>query len=321
MKKPDTTIMFCHYGDSPYLLHVLKTVRLTNPKSRIILLGDEKNKHVAKEAKIEHYFFSEYSSSEEIVLFDKVYKHVAGKEHGREFWTNFVFKRWFHIHDFIKKNGISKFWHFDSDNLILTNLAKHESKFAAYDCTEQCNGICMNGLINSFEVVDGYIKKINELFQNEKYLNNQLEEFQIHTDWAFTEMRAYETFKKEMKIKSIELNTIINNETFDHCICLHDGFETYDRPVNSYNIKKLFINKSNTIFCYHTEKKTYIKMNSLNLSWVPYHFFESIFIIAKTAKKKAQENDTNKIKELDIFTPITTKTFWDRVRSFLKNQL
>ena len=56
-KKP---IIFCHYGNSPYLYYTLKQVKLTNPQNRIILLGDQDNKKVANKAKIEHYCFKDY---------------------------------------------------------------------------------------------------------------------------------------------------------------------------------------------------------------------------------------------------------------------
>ncbi|WP_298343644.1 hypothetical protein [uncultured Algibacter sp.] len=279
IKKP---IIFCHYGNSPYLYYTLKQVKLTNPQNRIILLGDEKNEIVAKKAKVEHHCFQNYDESDEIKVFDQVYKHVAGVKHKKEFWTNFVFKRWFYVHNFIKKNNINAFWHFDSDNMILSDLNNQEHKFKDFDCTEQCNGICMNGYISSFQVVNGYVNKINALFKDEAYLNEQKKDFIKNADFAFTEMRAYKAYREQENINSIRLNKIIGNESFDDCICMEHGYETYDSVLNNQYLKKIYFDANGNFYCYHIESSTYIKMNSLNLSWVPTSLFK---LVHKTYKK------------------------------------
>lgn len=276
MENSGKPIIFCHYGDSSYLKYSLKQVKLANPENRIILLGDEKNRAVAERAKVEHYFFENYNDSIEYQTFEGVYQHVAGIEHGREYWTKFVFKRWFHIHNFISKEKINSFWHFDSDNMILSNLNEQEYKFRNYDCTEQCNGICINGYISSFEVVDGYVKKINALFRNEDYLNEQRADFIQNPLYAFTEMRAYVTYREQEKINSIRLNTIINNESFDDCICQEQGYELYEYAINGRHLKKIYIDTKEDFYCYHIDSSKYIKMNSLNLSWVPDDLFKLI---------------------------------------------
>src|SRR5690606_6504464 len=108
-----------------------------------------------------------------------------------------------------------------------------------------CNGICMNGYISNFEVVNGYIAKINELFSKEEYLTKVREEIG-ENGWAFTEMKAYSTYKEECQIKSIPLNTIIDNETFDECLCQSDDMETV---FNNTYINRIFeILKLNTLF-------------------------------------------------------------------------
>ena len=66
-------------------------------------------------------------------------------EHGRHEWTRFVFRRWFLMHNYLRANGVRRFWNFDSDTLILTRLSAQEHKFATVGATEQCSGICMNG--------------------------------------------------------------------------------------------------------------------------------------------------------------------------------
>ncbi len=314
-KKP---IIFCHYGNSPYLYYTLKQVKLTNPQNRIILLGDEKNAIVAKKAKVEHHRFQDYDASDEITVFDKVYKHIAGVKHKKEFWTKFVFKRWFYIHNFINKNSIDAFWHFDSDNMILSDLNKQEEKFKDFHCTEQCNGICMNGYISSSKVVHGYVNKINELFTDEAYLNEQKKDFIKHPDYAFTEMRAYKAYRDQEGIKSIRLNKIIDNESFDDCICLDHGYETYESILNNQYLKKIYFDTNGNFYCYHLETSKYVKMNSLNLSWVPINLFK---LVHKTYKKNhnTQKDVSNAdLILLDVFQRNSIKA---RVLRFIPESL
>lgn len=276
MGKSKKVIIFCHYGDSDYLKYTLRQCKLTNPENRIVLLGDEKNRIITERTGTEHYLFEDYNDSVEIQRFEKVYQHVAGKKHGREYWTKFVFKRWFYIHEFIKREKINAFWHFDSDNMILSDLNQQEYKFQNFDCTEQCNGICMNGYISSFAVVDGYVKKINELFENQRYLDEQKEDFIKHPNYAFTEMRAYKAYKEQEEINSIRLNKIIDNETFDDCICQKHGYDTYEFTINGQYLKKIYLDANGHFYCYHINFSAFIKMNSLNLSWVPTNLFKLI---------------------------------------------
>lgn len=266
-------IIFCHYGVSDYLIYTLRQARFTNPNCRIILLGDIENRVLALEAKVEHFIFEQYAGSSELIEFEKVYRHIAGERHGKALWTKFVFKRWFYVHSFIKNENIEAFWHFDSDNMILTDLSLQESKFKSYDCTEQCGGICINGFISSFKTIDGYVKKINELFKNEEYLHRQLQDFKLQPTYAFTEMRAYKTYRLEEAIKSIRLNSIIDDETFDDCICHDDGYDVYDYAINNRILKKIYIDDQKVFYFYHIGTSTFVRVNSLNLSWVPLKLF------------------------------------------------
>ncbi|MCG2721195.1 MAG: hypothetical protein L6290_04145, partial [Thermodesulfovibrionales bacterium] len=251
-------IIFIHKGDSNYLEYTLSCAKAFNPHLEIFLLGDDSNKHY-RNLGIVHVPYNEYEG-EESRLFESVFQCIAGKEHPREkWWVHFVFKRWFHIYYFLKARDIKRFWTFDSDTLILTDLGKQAWKFKAYDCTEQCNGICMNGFVGHAEIVKRYIDTINELFQNKAYLSQQREDFRINTDYAFTEMRAYSVFKEKNHIKTIRLNTIIEGETFDDII-----IQQHDMEYEQGSKKLYFIN--NCIFFNHLPTNKLIKVNALNMS-------------------------------------------------------
>lgn len=302
-----SNIIFIHYGNSDYLQYTLTAARFFNPNERIILLGDKENVNICKQVEVEHYYFEDFNNGEELAQFDKVYTFIAGTKHGRKAWTNFVFKRWFYIYNFIVSQSINSFWTFDSDNLILTFLPTQEKKFIGYDCTEQCAGICMNGFVSNRTIVKGYVDKINELFTREDYISKIKDEFVDHPEWAFTEMRAYTIYRDESRLNSIRLNTIIENETFDDCICFSDGMVTNPKTINGFHLKQIYKYSDGGLYCKSIKQKNFIKLNSLNMSWVPTTLYD---IILKAAMTKVilpqispQQKDAN-YELLEIREPI-----------------
>lgn len=268
-------VIFIHKGDSDYLRYVVRCAKDFNPEKRIIFLGDESNAYL-KSDDIEHYYFSDYSDGAEIQEFERVFKVVRGHSHGKEDWLKFVFKRWYHINNFIRSKNLKHFWTFDSDTLILRNLSTLESKFVHVDCTEQCKGICMNGFISNVGVVNAYVKKMNELFEREEYLKMQEKEFELTPTYAYTEMRAYETFRFEHDIKTVYIGTVLDNEIFDDCICSENGMATYEYKVLGNRLKKIFIGHNNDVYFFYNVTGKYVRANTINMSWVPTYIYKRI---------------------------------------------
>lgn len=276
-------IIFIHYGNSPYLEYTLKLARFKNPNKEVILLGDDSNKKIALETGATHFYFENYFRGPEVKIFKKVYKFIAGSQKRKSYWTNFVFKRWFCIYNFLKEKNIERFWTFDSDTLIFTDLFSLEGRFGNIDCTTQCNGICMNGLVNNLRLVENYINKINELFTREDYLKEQEKGMASHPDWAYTEMRAFATFQEESAIKTMRSNIIINNSMFDENICQGDSMKTEWNKQAKRQIKKLFFENGN-IYEKETFSEKLIKINAINMSWVPLAIIEKTYYYAMTGK-------------------------------------
>lgn len=268
-------IIFIHYGDSPYLEYTLNLAKNKNPYTRVILLGDDSNKKYAGHG-IEHFQFEDYFKGEEAETFRRVYKFIAGEQKRKSYWTNFVFKRWFCIYNFLKENNIETFWTFDSDTLILTELSALESNFTGIDTTTQCNGICMNGFVNNIRTVKGYVDKINELFGRKDFLEKQQSEMHGHPDWAYTEMRAFATFEQESGIKTQRSNKIIVGSTFDENICETGSFESEFNKGANRNIKKLFFNDGD-IYEKKSETGELVRLNAINMSWVRLSLIEKVY--------------------------------------------
>jgi hypothetical protein len=273
-------IIFCHYGNSEYLPYTLQCARHSNPDKDVVLLGDEQNQWLAKACDIRHIRFDDFNYGPELDTFDRVYRVIQGKDHphlrGSRDWVNFVFRRWFYVGNFLQRDRIGAFWHFDSDNMILDGLARHEHKFQAFDCTEQCNGVCLNGYVSGPDLVHRYLNKINDIFQRHEYLHGLQKNFdENQPGLAFTEMAAYAIFKQEEGLRSIRLSTVLDGSAFDDCICQDQGMETERLPCGQV-VKKAYLNPDGRFFCVDKASGQLVRMNSLNLSWVYVYVFANV---------------------------------------------
>jgi hypothetical protein len=272
-------IIFCHYGMSSYLRFTLLSSKLSNPDKNIYLLGDEENEMLCHEIGVKHVNFSQFDNSQLVLKFHESFRFISGKKHGREEWTKFVFLRWFYICEFIYLYEIDSFWHFDSDNLIVANLFQKELIFNKFDTTEQCGGLCMNGYISSKKITQLYVHHILELFNDIDFLKIQKEKCEINESFAFTEMAAYNHFKKVLKINSVRLNNFENGDTFDDCIAFDDGMAHTKEKYNGYTIKEIYINANNEFYFKLNSTENYIKVNSINLSWMPFSVVLRLFLM------------------------------------------
>ena len=288
-------LIFCHYGNSTYLPYVFEMARLSNPDKEIVLLGDKNNQWLADKYNITHHAFETYNYGPELDTFNQEYQLIQRANHNnvkaKEDWINFVFKRWFYISNYLETTGIDGFWHFDTDTMILEDLTPHEGKFSSYDCSEQCNGSCLNGYISCRTIVKRYIKKINSLFQDPIYLGQQKEEFEnVNSSYAFTEMRAYEEFKKE-GLSTIRLNSVINGSTFDDAICQEHNMEM-ERLPSGKEVKKVYATQTGEFCCWDKALSKHIQMNTLNLSWVPIDLYGVILSLAKQKSLNLAKQET-----------------------------
>lgn len=265
-------IIFSHYGHSSYLDYTLACAKMTNPNARLIFLGDEANKHVAEKNGWEHYSYINYESVFQ-QRFRDVFKHVQGRQHahiknGKD-WLRYVFERWFYIEGFLKKEGIKKFWHFDSDTMIIQSLNEHEEELSEYDFTVQCNGTCLNGLIGT-QTVSEFCEHICSLFESKTYIENQQHEFNtINPRYAFTEMRAFADYKYRTSKKWLHLLFYKENKVFDDALCQDHGFNIIKLPIGK-TVKQVYFKEG---IAYGVRDHKEIQFVTLNLSWLPDYIF------------------------------------------------
>jgi hypothetical protein len=282
-----TTIIYTHFGNSPYLKYALASATKSNPHARKILLGDNDNQKVALDNGWEHYNLDDYDS-ELRQEFNFVFKWVQGKKHlatrnGKD-WLRYVFERWYIVEEFCKRENINNFWHFDSDVMIVEDLAEYQAKLQKDGMffTKQCNGTCLNGYVET-QILPDFLKFVIVLYKDEKFIKSQQDEFDnINPTFAFTEMRAFNMFSKQTAYKGIVIESYFDNLWFDDCIAHDDGFETTYLPFCRKNIKKICHDKDGFYSHINNEKKRFI---SINCSWVPMYVFEWILDSVNKDKK------------------------------------
>jgi hypothetical protein len=310
----DTPILFCHYGISDYLKYTLKSARYFNPNKEIVLLGDSQNRILAISENIRHVYLNDYESSELLYNFEKVYLHTAGDSHGREFWLKFNFKRYYYIHEFLKRESKNACWYFDSDVLILSDLKKQELKFQNFDFAVHSN---INGYIKSKETLSLYLEHNISTFTDNDFLLNQRKKIDLHPNLALTEMATFNTFIQNEKIKYTFLKKIINCETFDESILNADGMELIEIPLNEIKYKKLYADLSGNISCRETDSLFFVKMITLNMSGAPTSLYRKIFYTSVLSKQFNKFNLILNYKYILGFKYSIILRFWHRILSFL----
>ncbi|MEM9227145.1 MAG: hypothetical protein AAGA45_04175, partial [Verrucomicrobiota bacterium] len=110
-------IIITHQGDSFYLAHTIAQTRQSNPRSRLILLGDEAYDYYLG---VEHYDYRQYSS--EANRLGTLYRHRNAVDEHHE-WLRFYFQKWVMIRNFIRQEKLPSTFIIDSNVLLYADLA------------------------------------------------------------------------------------------------------------------------------------------------------------------------------------------------------
>jgi len=278
-------IIFTHYGSSGYLAKTLKCAKVTNRDAKIILIGDENNLDLADLSQISHRHFNTLTESPLRSEFYKVFKPIRGTFHplfrnGRN-WLMYVFERWFYVYELAQEMNLESFWHFDSDTMILKDLTEYNKYFSEYDSTEQCVGSCLNGFVKT-QVLEQYLKVINQLFTDEHFLKIQQDEFDtVNPEYAFTEMRAWVKTKERLSFNTCHIGKVINDQTWDDSIVLGQemGYEMI-RLKSGQTMKNIYW--SDGFYCNNKHLQKIIEFMSLNLSHAPIFVFDWVLSHCET---------------------------------------
>lgn len=305
-----TPVIFIHYGAASYLPITLAAAQRSNPAKRILFLGDEANQRQIPQS-IEFHPFADFDSGEELTEFESVFKIIEGKKHaytktgGTHAWLKFVFKRWFLIHNALRKLGIDAFWTFDSDTLLLADLKEREARYSNFDCTEQCLGKCLNGWVGSRALVGEYVRCINTLFVDEAFLESERERVTREPTVAFYEMDAYAEFRKRRGIQSSLLSDPLHGEAFDDALAFSQGCElTAATLPGGRRIKQLWTD-GHAVYVKKKATGEYVRLLSCNMSWMPDYLTRRLAGYATPGSVPSLQQD--KLRSVSIKEPLLHK--------------
>jgi hypothetical protein len=268
-------ILLIHYGDSFYLPYVIKVAKRSNPDREIILLGDRDNEYLTALG-VSHHCLASLRDSPELRHFNRLYHRIVNPRYPKPAWAEFVLQRWYMINTFIIEHGIDQFWTFDSDNFILTDLTPFEAQLAQYDCTSQCSARCLNGFVSNKIIVQRYVQKMNELLSDHDYIQSWKAKYATNPELFYNEMEAFAVFVKHESIRNFHLAQIRDGAMFDDSITYDNGMELYNGTIKGRRVKKLYM-YDGRIYCRHLASNSFVRMNNLNLSWMPKYIFPRLF--------------------------------------------
>ncbi len=273
-------LIFTHYGDSEYLQYTLRQATRSNPKIRRVLIGDDKNRATAINAGWEHILFRNLLSSKRD-QFNARFRWIQGAEHqavkGGQDWLRFVFERFYCIETFVSGAGADYFWHFDSDTMIIHDLARYTDPILRMrvDCTTLCHDYCPSGLIMT-SFLASYCDTIIKIFSDEELLMSKQRHYdELKPREAYTEMPAFCDHRVSVHAKTVHLASAFTTDCvwFDDCICHADSFETISKAVFSRRPKALrWVNSK--VVC--QKEGVDFDFATVNCSWVPTRVFEWI---------------------------------------------
>jgi hypothetical protein len=90
-------------------------------------------------------------------------------------------------------------------------------------------------------------------------------------------MEAFADFVAEEGIRNFHLAQLSHGTAFEDSITYaHDGMEMYERTIKDRLVKKLYMSQGH-VYCRHLASQAFIRMNNLNLSWMPKYLFPLLY--------------------------------------------
>lgn len=278
MRRP---IIIVHRGNPKYLRYTLKQAKHYN--NDIILLGDKKNAVLGNI--IEHHLLDDFSTSERLIRFRRLYKHMSTNHYQFE---KICFERWFQILEFLESYGIQSFFHIDSDNFLYSNISTVLEKVigdykAAYNIFSQQyeEYLWKSSAHTSFwktEFLRGFC-----LFVNDSYKNG-FNELEKKWDWhkeknvigGVSDMSLLYLFYLK-NINSIYnlLSVSKDNICFDYNIngglnYKQDEYQTIKSPLGT-TIKEVKI-QNEKAYCYNLLNNSNVQFANLHFQGVAKYF-------------------------------------------------
>ena len=148
-------VVVVHTGLKPYVEPCLRRAVASNPRGRVVLLGDAANAGIGIG---EHHRLDDASLATDLAEFRKVYEHHSSSK-GEQF-ERFCIERWFFVRNFMRRENLDRCLVIDTDVLLFCDVATEAARFrhagmtfARWDAVRllpHCNFIGGRAAIESF---------------------------------------------------------------------------------------------------------------------------------------------------------------------------
>jgi len=270
-------IIFIHKNDNLYLPYIFAQAKISNPDSKVFLLGDKRNSYYKF---INHDHIDNYMAKSG--EFAKIYKHMNTNPYDYEI---FCLQRWFVLKEFMEKNNIQQCFHADSDVMIYSDITQVYNKyFMKYDMsmTYSCGHCCY---ISSIDAITNFCNFIIELYTDPKLFKILEDIYLEHTQnnmlGGVSDMVAFEEYRKRNSDRLGNLSDILDNSAFDTNLNISEGYEMRN------GLKNIYL-KNNQPYCRYNCDNREIKFNAV-------HFQGSLI------KKYIKRNFTGNIIKLSYY--------------------
>jgi hypothetical protein len=248
-------IIFLHRSNSEYLKYTFAQAKATNPKSDIVLLGDETNNQYPF---VEHYFIEDYSES--AGHFARVYKHLS--THSVDFEL-ICFQRWFVLRDFMVAHGLRTCLFLDSDTLLYTDVTQDSRKFASFDFTLSQGTSGCTFFLNRLEALSEFCAFLSDTYTNRQgyHFRKMAAHFAVlqrtGRRGGVCDMTAFQLYKEDHFGAIGEVALVVEDSVYDPAITVAvPGFEMEN------GIKKI-ATRDGIPYGVHVKSQREIRFNSL----------------------------------------------------------
>jgi hypothetical protein len=271
----DIPIYIFHLGNH---LYFQKCVDINSNFNKVHIIGDDSNKFTFKNnANVFHHHIDEFNTSTEIQKMKTCFQNYSTNAHTFEF---LCFLRVFYLKELILKTSITRFFHVDSDCIVLEQLHKipfasaiayslhsHQPKEMPYIMA----GSIHNALLN-LDFCNTFITLCFDVYDNKSKMNLLQPKIDWHcatkTGGGICDMTFYWLLHTEKLVQVEDLNTprIIDGEmcVFDHQLNSSYGYQSCTTfKKTEKNIKEILS---------ENKKVYFITLNGLKIRTLSIHF-------------------------------------------------
>jgi hypothetical protein len=267
-------IVIVHQGLAEYLKLCLLKARQYNPSTPIVLIGNDENRCLTELIPGLTHVTPDFDD-DDILLFQKNYKHRSVQTDASKKFEMICFLRWFFVRDFMKRNRIERCLHIDSDVLLFCDVWQVGEAFSKYGMTlapwgdkDDNNLIGHTCFINDRQLLDRFCDMLQEYFSNpekSRFLDDMYADF-INNKvcrFAITDMTMLKIFHDENPQLIGNVSDIVNLTTFDNRITsCEGGYVANTRLIKKEMKKILFENK--IPYCWNHALQENIRFHSVH---------------------------------------------------------